>query len=189
MKWLTRAGLLFLLLVILLLGAAAWLVGTESGLRWALERAQAAAGGRLAVEGASGTLAGSVRIARLAYEGEGFQLESRALHARADLLAALGGRLSLDPLQAASIEIVLHAGAAAYTGGSLRVLTRCGFELCLACHYRVAAVDARLPQDAARLRRAGVARVRRARHVSHRCRGERRTAQPPPPGTAFRRSA
>ncbi len=112
MKWLTRAGLLFLLLVVLLLGTAAWLVGTEGGLRWALERAQAASGGRLALEGASGALAGSVRIARLAYEGEGFKLESRALHARADLLAALGGRLSLDPLEAASIEIMLHAGAA-----------------------------------------------------------------------------
>jgi len=105
MKWLTRAGLLFLLLVFLLLGTAAWLVGTQSGLRWALERAQAAAGGKLAVEGASGALAGSVRIARLAYEGEGFRLESHELHARADLLAALGGRLSLDPLEAESLEV------------------------------------------------------------------------------------
>ena len=110
MKWLARFGLLFLLLVAFLLGTAAWLVGTESGLRWALGRAQVAAGGRLAVEGASGALAGTVRIDRLAYEGQGFKLESHNLQARAGLLAALGGRIVLDPLEAESLEVVLRPG-------------------------------------------------------------------------------
>ena len=74
MKWLARFGLLFLLLVAFLLGAAAWLVGTEAGLRWALERAEAAAGGKLTLEGASGVLAGTIAIERLTYEGSGFTL-------------------------------------------------------------------------------------------------------------------
>jgi translocation and assembly module TamB len=120
MKWLARFGLLFLLLVAFLLGAAAWLVGTESGLRWALERARGAAGGKLAVEGARGVLAGTVRIDRLAYEGDGFRLESQQVQARAGLLAALGGRIVLDPLQAGSLEIVSRPdGAAASAPPSL----------------------------------------------------------------------
>lgn len=112
MKWLARFGLLFLLLVAFLLGAAAWLVGTESGLRWALERAEAAAGGKLTLEGASGVLAGTIAIERLTYEGSGFKLETRRLSARADLLAALAGRLAIEPLRAESVEIALRAGGA-----------------------------------------------------------------------------
>ena len=112
MKWLARFGLLFLLLVAFLLGAAAWLVGTEAGLRWALERAEAAAGGKLTLEGVSGVLAGTIAIERLTYEGSGFKLETRRLSARADLLAALAGRLAIEPLQAESVEIALRAGGA-----------------------------------------------------------------------------
>ena len=113
MKWLARFGVLVLIAVLGLLLASIWLLGTESGLRWALERAQGAAGGKLAVEGASGVLAGTVRIDRLAYEGDGFRLESRAVQARAGLLAALGGRIVLDPLEAESLEIVSRPGGAA----------------------------------------------------------------------------
>ena len=120
MKWLARLGVLLLMAVLGLLLASIWLVGTESGLRWALARAQGAAGGKLAVEGASGVLAGTVRIDRLAYETEGFRLESRRLQARAGLLAALGGRIVLDPLEAQSLEIVSRPdGAAASAPPSL----------------------------------------------------------------------
>jgi translocation and assembly module TamB len=110
MKWLARFSLLLLVLCAFLLGAAAWLVGTEGGLRWALARAQAAAGGKLIVEGASGVLAGTVRIQRLAFQGSGIQLESHALHTRAGLLAALAGRVALDPLEAESLTLVLRPG-------------------------------------------------------------------------------
>ena len=107
MKWLARFGLLLFLLVALLLGAAAWLLGTESGLRWAIARAQSAAEGRLLVQGASGVLAGAVRIERLVFEADGSKLEARSLQTSASLLAALGGRLALDPLTADSLEVVL----------------------------------------------------------------------------------
>ena len=120
MKWLARFGVLVLTAVLGLLLASTWLVGTEAGLRWALERARGAAGGKLAVEGASGVLAGTVRIERLAYEAEGFRLETRKLQARAGLLAALGGRIVLDPLEAESLELVSRPdGAAASAPPSL----------------------------------------------------------------------
>lgn len=112
MRWLARFGLLFLLLVAFLLGTAAWLVGTESGLHWVIERARNASGGALAIEGASGVLAGTIRIDRLAYDGEGFKLEGRELRTQAGLLAALGGRIVLDPLEAESLEVVLRPGGA-----------------------------------------------------------------------------
>ncbi|MGQ0546774.1 MAG: hypothetical protein ACT4P3_15800, partial [Betaproteobacteria bacterium] len=110
MKWFGRLAWIFFFLLLTGFVGAAWLLGTESGLRWALERAQAAAEGRLAVEGASGVLAGTVRVARIAYETEGFRLESRNVRVRAGLLAALGGRISLDPLEIDTLQLVVRPG-------------------------------------------------------------------------------
>ena len=108
----------FALLVLAAVTALAWLVGTESGLRWALARAQDAAGGTLAVEGVRGTLAGTVRIERLALATEGFGLEVREVSAAADLLAALGGRIVIEPLRAASLKITLAAPQAGASGSA-----------------------------------------------------------------------
>ncbi|HZM36064.1 MAG TPA: translocation/assembly module TamB domain-containing protein [Burkholderiales bacterium] len=89
------------------LGAGAWVLGTEEGLRWALARASGATEGRLRVEGARGVLAGIVSVEQLSYEGDGMRLEARSLALSADLLAALAGRLSLAPVTANSLELVL----------------------------------------------------------------------------------
>ena len=58
------------LLIASAIAAAAWLLGTEDGLRWALARAAAASRGALAIEDASGALAGPVHLGRLAYHRE-----------------------------------------------------------------------------------------------------------------------
>lgn len=108
----------FALLVLAAVAALAWLVGTESGLRWALARAQDAAGGTLAVEGVRGTLAGTVRIERLGLATEGFGLEVHEVSAAADLLAALGGRIVIEPLRAASLKITLAAPQAGASGSA-----------------------------------------------------------------------
>jgi translocation and assembly module TamB len=93
--------------LLLALAGLAWVFGTEGGLRWAVARAQAAAGGKLSIEGASGALARAVFIEKLAYETEGFSVRARGIAARADLLAALAGRLSIEPLEAESLEVAL----------------------------------------------------------------------------------
>ncbi|HZJ72774.1 MAG TPA: hypothetical protein VFF36_17690, partial [Planctomycetota bacterium] len=99
------------LLGVLALGAAAtalsWLLYTEAGLQWALARAERAAGGRLAVEGPHGQLAGDVTIGRLRFADPALGLEAKNVIARIHLAALLGGRLALDPLRADSLELVL----------------------------------------------------------------------------------
>jgi translocation and assembly module TamB len=95
------------LAILMALAGVAWVFGTEGGLRWAVARAQAAAGGKLTIEGASGALARAVFIEKLSYESEGLSVLARGVAARADLMAALAGRLSIEPLEAESLEIAL----------------------------------------------------------------------------------
>src|ERR1044071_1809921 len=106
-----RALLVSSALVLLLVVAAgaglAWLLGTEQGLRLALTRAVGASQGRLVVEEPRGALAGSVDIARLAYQGDGFSVELRDANGHLDLAAALGGRVAFGPLRAESLQIKL----------------------------------------------------------------------------------
>lgn len=62
-----RKSLLALgLLILFLLGSAAWLLGTDSGARAAFSFARGVSGGALQAEGVEGRLAGPLRIARLA---------------------------------------------------------------------------------------------------------------------------
>ena len=98
------------LVAALCLGAAlgaAWLFGTESGLRWAAARAESASAGRLSLSAPSGTLAGTVRIDRLIYRAPGISLETTGVRLRADLLAALGAQLAIEALQAESARLEL----------------------------------------------------------------------------------
>lgn len=106
-RWLAAAAVLAVAGLLGALGAGAWLLGTEDGLRWALARAASAAEGRLRFEGARGVLAGTVSAERLSYEAGGMKVEAHGLALAADLLAALAGRVSLEPLTADSLEIQL----------------------------------------------------------------------------------
>ena len=63
-RWLI-AGSVLLVAAVLLAAGAAWLVRSEGGNRWLLERAVAQSGGRLTIEGARGRLADGMTIARL----------------------------------------------------------------------------------------------------------------------------
>jgi len=67
-------------------------------------------GGKLAITGARGTLAGLVTIDRLRFEADGTRVEARELGAHAHLAAALGGRLVIEPLRIASLDIEIREG-------------------------------------------------------------------------------
>lgn len=67
MRWL-RAALLFTLLAALLLGGAAWLAGSEWAVRTLARALTELSEGRIAVEGASGSLYGPLRIEQLTLE-------------------------------------------------------------------------------------------------------------------------
>jgi translocation and assembly module TamB len=99
--------------IVLVLAAAAglaWLLGSEDGLRLLATKAVGGSQGRLQIEEPHGALAGSVDIARLAYEGDGFAVELRGITGRVDLLGALNGRVALGPLRAKSLQITIGKG-------------------------------------------------------------------------------
>jgi translocation and assembly module TamB len=104
MRWYFAA--LGLLLVALVAAAAGigWLVGTEAGLHWAA----AQAGEQFTFEGLHGKLAGEISAEKLAYKTEGFHVKAEKLSLRAHLAALLGGRLTIEPLRAAAIEVELQ---------------------------------------------------------------------------------
>ena len=90
--------------------AIVWLFATESGLHWALEQARKRSGGQLEIIGARGTLTSVIGIERLRYLADGTRIEARDVCAHAHLAAALGGRLLIDPLRIAELEIEIREG-------------------------------------------------------------------------------
>lgn len=104
MKWLL-GGLA--LLLVALLAAAAWLLGTEPGLRWAAARAQAAAEGKLKLEGVRGALVRDITISLLQFRHEDTQVEMRNAALRIELLAFLGQRVGIRHLRSESLEVTL----------------------------------------------------------------------------------
>ena len=107
MKWLAGVIVLFLAALLALLGGAWWLVGTEQGTHWLLERARAAIGERLQIEGAEGALAKELRIERLVFADERFRAEAHEVRVRSDLSALLEARLGIHLLTAQLITITL----------------------------------------------------------------------------------
>jgi translocation and assembly module TamB len=109
------AGLALLaLLTGVLIGGAAWFLSSETGLRWVVDKAHALTEGKLKLEGATGSLAGSTHIARLTYgdkdleftaENVDFTWSPRALFSRSvvvDSLSASRASLTLKPSDGAS---------------------------------------------------------------------------------------
>lgn len=107
MKWL--AGALAVLVVAAAL-AGWWLLWTEPGLHWAAARAQAAAGGRLALEGLRGALARDIHMERASYVDGETEVEAHGIALRLELLAFLGGRAGIRALHVESVEATLGGG-------------------------------------------------------------------------------
>src|SRR5688572_13215111 len=94
MKWLLRA---VLALALLLLGGAAWLLGTTSGLRWALGFAPP----QLVVENPRGALAREIGADRVTWEG----IEARSVSFQINLLALLTDTISVSFLRIDALTI------------------------------------------------------------------------------------
>ncbi len=87
------------------LGAAGWLLGTQSGLDAVLGLARRAAPGALQVEGAEGRLLGPLRIAALRYHTADLHVDVRGFALDWQPRALLERRLVVDRLAAASVEL------------------------------------------------------------------------------------
>ena len=105
MRWILAAALL----VLLLLGAAGWLLYTEPGLRWAAARAQHALERKLELEGLRGALARRMEVASIRYRDGSTAVELTNAVFRLEPAAILAGRVGLRSLRAETLEVTLAA--------------------------------------------------------------------------------
>ena len=106
-RWLLRA----LGVLVLLLGAAvAWLLGTQSGLDFALTRARALTHGTLSVQQAQGRLWGSLQLRGVHWRGaNGLKIGIAAARIDYAPLALLRKRLDITRLEVSGLRITLPA--------------------------------------------------------------------------------
>ena len=109
MRWIAATAAVVVLAVVALLGAASWLLYTDSGLRWAAGRAQDALDGKLGIEGLRGTLARDIEADSIRYQDGMTTVAVANAALRLELLSLLGGRAGIRSLQAESVDIVLPA--------------------------------------------------------------------------------
>ena len=109
------ALLIVVLLAVALLAGAWWFATTEAGLRWAGEQAAARSGGRVQIEGATGSLGGIVRIARLTYADENVSLIADNVAFSWSPRALFSRSIVVDTLSAATVtlDFKLSAGPSA----------------------------------------------------------------------------
>ena len=108
MKWLIRIGVtLGILLLVVALGVW-WLVGSASGLRFALARAQAFTDNALTVEKAEGRLAGPLDLSGLRYrDGKGMDVRVATAHLDFSFGSLLRKRAHVYDLTADGIDVAL----------------------------------------------------------------------------------
>jgi len=109
MKWLLAT---LVLVVGLALGAAGWLLYTDSGLRWAAGLAQDALAGKLKLEGLRGALARDIEAASIQYQDEKTRVELREAVVRLELLSFLGARAGIRELRAKTLDVTIAPGPA-----------------------------------------------------------------------------
>ena len=97
MRWVKWPVRVLVALALVAAAAAAWLVGTESGLRWALGFAPA----ELTLEAPRGALTRTISFQRIAFQGS----EARNVAFELNLLALLTDTVSVEFLRAESIKL------------------------------------------------------------------------------------
>jgi translocation and assembly module TamB len=114
MKWLKRIALTLAALLLAAVAALWWLLGSQSGLRFALDRAEGFTHGALRVEQARGHLTGPMDLAGLQYDdGSGTVVKVAKAHLRVRLLPLLTRRVHVLDLEADGVELALPQSAPA----------------------------------------------------------------------------
>ena len=112
MKWFKRIALAFGALLLLVAATLWWLLGTGSGLRFALARAQAATGGALHVQQAQGRLLGPLDLAGIRYDdGKGTVATVAKAHLDLRFWPLLARRLHVLALDVDGVEVALAKSA------------------------------------------------------------------------------
>jgi translocation and assembly module TamB len=100
-----------LVLIVAIIGGALWFAASDAGLRWASGEATARSGGRLTIEGATGSLGGTVRIARLRYEDDDLRLIADDVAFAWSPRALLSRTVLVDVLSAATVTLEFKPSA------------------------------------------------------------------------------
>ncbi|HWZ74287.1 MAG TPA: translocation/assembly module TamB domain-containing protein [Casimicrobiaceae bacterium] len=105
------AGLAALaLLTGLLIGGAAWFLSSESGLRWVVEEVRSRTGEKLKLEGTAGSLAGTMRIARLTYTDKDLGFVAENVEFTWSPRALFSRSVVIDSLSASQVTLDIKAG-------------------------------------------------------------------------------
>ena len=132
------------LLTALLLGGAAWFLSSESGLRWAVEEALSRTAGKLKLEGATGSLAGTTRIARLTYTDKDMDFVAENVEFTWSPRALFSRSVVIDSLSASQITLDVKPGDGVNTPpdftGAAMVDRRAGARPSTAWTWRAAAI-------------------------------------------------
>ncbi|HET8899311.1 MAG TPA: translocation/assembly module TamB domain-containing protein [Rhodanobacteraceae bacterium] len=108
-RWLKWFGVLLSALLLLVVVALVWLLGTTAGLRFALARASGLSDGRLSVQQVEGRLWGPLDLRGLSWRdrGNGIDAHIDTLHVDASLSALLRARLTIRQLTVRGITLTL----------------------------------------------------------------------------------
>jgi translocation and assembly module TamB len=107
-RWLRRGSWLGVALVLALASAIAWLA-TQSALDLAVARAVAASEGRLTVEGATGSLLSTVRVARIAWRGDDVDVEADDMALTWSVVGLFTRHVNVSGLGAHRLAITMRA--------------------------------------------------------------------------------
>ncbi len=119
MKWFKRIAIAFAALLLLVAAALWWLLGTGSGLRFALARAQAATDGALQVHQAQGRLLGPLDLAGIRYDdGKGTVATVAKAHLDLRFWPLLAKRLHVLALDIDGVEVALPKPSETASPGS-----------------------------------------------------------------------
>jgi translocation and assembly module TamB len=99
------------LLIAAIIAGALWFAASDAGLRWASGEAVGRSGGRLTIEGATGSLGGTVRIARLRYADENLSLVADDLAFTWSPRALLSRSVIVNTLSAATVALEFKPSA------------------------------------------------------------------------------
>jgi len=98
------------LLASLLAGGGWWIFFSDAGLRWAASEARSRSADRLKLEGVEGTLAGTVRVARVIYEDDDLRLVADNVEFTWSPRALLSQSVRIDTVDASSVGLLLKPG-------------------------------------------------------------------------------
>lgn len=108
MKWLKRAAIAFAALLLCVAVALWWLLGTSSGLRFALARVQAATAGAFSVQHAQGRLIGPLDLAGVHYDdGKGTVASVAKAHLDLRFWPLLAKRVHVLALDVDGVDVAL----------------------------------------------------------------------------------